>query len=73
MGLIMILDVNSIIWSGVSVYYKCCKLGEIIIILQNFLQNFIQKYEFYIWVYLKGETKSEMENFGGLKVDKFFL
>jgi len=25
------------------------------------MQNFIQKYEFYTWVYLKGETKSENE------------
>jgi len=25
----------------------------------NFLQTFIQKYEFYIWVYFKRGTKSE--------------
>jgi len=25
----------------------------------NFLQNFIQKYEFYKWVYFKGGTESE--------------
>jgi len=37
-------------------------LGEILIILWIFLQNFIQKYELYIWVYFKGETKSEDEN-----------
>jgi len=31
------------------------------------MQNFIQKYEFYIWVYLKGETKSENGKFMGTK------
>ena len=34
-------------------------MGEILIILWIFLQNFIQKYEFYIWVYIKRVTKSE--------------
>jgi len=31
------------------------------------MQNFIQNYEFYIWVYLKGGTKSEDEKLFGIK------
>ena len=33
----------------------------------NFLQNFIKKYEFYLWVYFKGGTKSEDVIFFGTK------
>jgi len=38
-----------------------------------FLQNFIQKYEFYIWVYFKIGSKSEGEkHLGDQKLKKFF-
>jgi len=33
----------------------------------NFSVNFIQKYEFYTWVYFKGGTKSEDEKLLGTK------
>jgi len=37
------------------------------------MQNFIQKYEFYIWVYFKGGIKSEDEIFlRDQKLNKFF-
>jgi len=48
-------------------------LGEILVILWFFLQNFIQKYEFYIWVYFKGGTKSEDEKILGTKSRKKIL
>jgi len=39
----------------------------------NFVQNFTQKYEFYIWVYFKGGTKSEDGKFcRDQKLKKFF-
>jgi len=37
--------------------------GVILVILWIFLQNFIKKYEFYIWVYLNEGLKMKMENF----------
>jgi len=47
--------------------------GEILIILWTFLQNFIQKYKFYIWVYFKGGTKSEVGKFlSDWKLKKIF-
>jgi len=35
--------------------------------IMNFSAKFIQKYEFYIWVYFKGGTKSEDGKFWGTK------
>ena len=52
---------------------KLIFLGDIIIILWIFLQNFIQKYEFYIWVCFKGGTKSEDEKNLGTKSWRKFL
>jgi len=31
--------------------------------IMNFMKFFMQKYEFYIWVYFKRETKSEDRKF----------
>ena len=47
-------------------------MGEILIILWIFLKNFIQKYEFYIRVYYKVETKSEDEKLLGTKNRRIF-
>jgi len=38
-----------------------------LIILWIFLQNFIQKYEFYIWVYFKKEPKVPLKKKRGTK------
>jgi len=40
---------------------KIMNFGDILIILWIFLQNFIQKYEFYVWVYFKRGTKVNMK------------
>jgi len=39
----------------------------------NIFANFIQKYEFYIWVYFKGETKSKNEKNLGTKNWRIFF